>query len=274
MLVGVVQQLLVQPPNIEVFASLWSLVVFILSAFYGLFILFAGFNFIISSASPEKRMIAQEWLQNVIMLIICVQASYLFYTLIAQIASNLSQGIVRTIDQNFFIFTLDNLPNFGLQIILGIVYIMVLIVTIIVLAINYFLSSIGIIFFPFGLFFYFIPPLKDIGKFIISTTFFVLFLPFFAGLILLSTSKLVILPAFTNIKILLVITSFFLADLTLAVVILLAIMRSILGIIQSDIAKPFSAIKTKLFAPNFQKQETKFNEREYLGQPHKKYGER
>lgn len=268
-LVSAVKQLLTQTPNIEVFGTLWSLIVYILSMFYGVFILFAGLNFIISSASPERRIIAKEWLQNIIILMICVQASYYIYTTIAQISSGLAQGILKLIDNNFFLLTIDNYYNFGLQIILGGIYILVLLLTIVVLAIIYFLTSTGIVFFPFGLFFYFIPPLSSIGRSIITFILSVLFLPFFFGLVLVAASKLVTLPNFVNIKILLVISAFILADLLLIVVVFLSILRGVSGLMGSN--TPLTIMKNHLMMPQQKNYERTFNEREYWGRFRKEY---
>jgi len=268
-LVSAVKQLLTQAPNAEVFGTLWALIVYILSIFYGIFIIFAGLNFIISSTNPQKREMSKEWLKNVILLMICVQASYYIYNSIAQISSGLAQGIFNLIDQNFFLLTIDNPYNFGLQIFLGIVYILVLLLTIIVLAIIYFLSSTGILFFPFGLFFYFIPPLRSIGKSIITFIIGTLFLPFFFGLILVATSKLVMLPNFSNIKILLVISAFILADALLCIVVFLSIMRGITGLL-NPVTMPLTTIKNNLINPK-QQFAPQRNEREYWGKFRRDY---
>src|SRR3989338_5387672 len=66
-----IKLLLTQPPNIAVFGSLWVVIIYLISIFYGLFILFAGFNFIISGYSAERRAQAKEWLQNIILMILC-----------------------------------------------------------------------------------------------------------------------------------------------------------------------------------------------------------
>ena len=39
------KNLLSEPVNIQVFISLWAIIVYILSIFYGLFLILAGFNF-------------------------------------------------------------------------------------------------------------------------------------------------------------------------------------------------------------------------------------
>mgnify|MGYP001595779206 FL=1 len=54
------KNLLSAPVNIEVFISLWAIIIYILSIFYGLFLIFAGFNFMISGYSAEKRERAKE----------------------------------------------------------------------------------------------------------------------------------------------------------------------------------------------------------------------
>jgi len=40
---GIIKDLLTLPANIEVFASVWAVLIYVISIFYGLFILFAGF---------------------------------------------------------------------------------------------------------------------------------------------------------------------------------------------------------------------------------------
>lgn len=258
-LINGIKLLLTTSPNNELFFGLWALFVYVLSTFYGVFVIFAGLNFIISSASPEKRMMAKEWLQNVILLILCVQSSYLIYTLVSNVASSLSKGVLSLVDKNFFLFTLDSLVNSGLQIIFGFLYLVVLVCTLVILAVVYFVSSIGVVLFPFGLFFYFIPPLKDVGRFIISVLFFVLFLPFFIGLILLATSKLVLLPVFSSIKILLVIASFVLVNSMILLVVLLAVLRSAVKVVNFS-TKPFSSI-TRMLSPKSEKRDS-FGEKE------------
>jgi hypothetical protein len=239
----VIKRLLTQPANSQVFGSLWAVLIYVISIFYGLFILFAGFNFVISGYNAEKRERAKEWLQNIILMIFFVQASFLIYQLIAELAAGIASGVVGMIDPNFFLFTLDNLANVFLEIALGIFYVGVLFVTVVVFAVNYLLASIGVLFFPFGLFFYFIPPLRDIGRFIISSLMFILFLPFFASLVLLGASVLVQVGGFSMIKIVLMIGAFALVNVLMVLLAVLAVFRAVTGVMRSGITRGIMFLK-------------------------------
>ncbi len=239
----VIRNLLTQPANSQVFGALWAVLIYVISIFYGLFILFAGFNFVISGYNAEKRERAKEWLQNVILMIFFVQASFLIYQLIAELAAGIASGVVGMIDPNFFLFTLDNLANVFLEIGLGIFYVVILFVTVVVFAVNYLLASIGVLFFPFGLFFYFIPPLRDIGRFIISALMFILFLPFFASLVLLGASVLVQVGGFSMIKIVLMIGAFALVNVLMVLLAVLAVFRAVTGVMRSGITRGVMFLK-------------------------------
>jgi len=268
-----IKLLLNQPANVQVFSSLWAVLIYVISIFYGLFILFAGFNLIISGYNAEKRERAKEWLQNTILMILFVQASFLIYKLIAELAAGITAGVVSLIDPNFFLFTLDNLTNIFLEIALGLFYVLVLFITVVVFAVNYLLASIGVLFFPFGLFFYFIPPLRDIGRFIISKLMFILFLPFFASLILLGTSQLVNVGSFSAIKIILMIGAFALVNVLMILLAVLAIFRSITGVMRSDFARGAMFLKGHFDVGSAPKTEP-WKSREYWSNVRKDYYER
>ncbi|MBS3148320.1 hypothetical protein J4219_05525 [Candidatus Woesearchaeota archaeon] len=269
-----IKMLLTQPANIAPFGSLWAVIIYLISTFYGLFIMFAGLNFIISAYSPERRYRAKEWLQNVILMIICVQASFLIYSLVSQLASGLAGVIVRMINPNFFYITLDGALNAGFSIALGFAYFLTLLVTIVTFSVNYFLASVGVVFFPFGVFLYFIPPLRDIGKFIISKLMFILFLPFFASILLLGVSQLMNISGFSGIKILFMISAFVAVNALMFLLALLAIFRSVMGVMRSDVARGLLFFKGHL-APALSKQElSPPNERDYYGRFRKDYYER
>jgi hypothetical protein len=266
-----IKLLLTQPASIDVFASLWGVMVYVISIFYGLFIIIAGFNFVISGYSAEKRTRAKEWMQNVILMVLFVQASFLIYKLIAELAAGVTAGVVGMIDPNFFLFTLDSIVNIFLQIALGIFYMFVLFVTVVVFAINYLLASIGILFFPFGVFFYFIPPLRDIGRFIISKLMFVLFLPFFASLVLLGASELVKVGAFSSIKILLMIGAFSLVNVLMILLAILAVVRGVMGVMRSDIARGVLFLKGNFLLGSALKKPAEPEGREYWGRVRSDY---
>ncbi len=269
-----IKMLLTQPANISPFGALWAVIIYLISTFYGLFIMFAGLNFIISAYSPERRYRAKEWLQNVILMIICVQASFLIYHLISQLASGLAGAIVGLIDPNFFYITVDGAVSLAFGIALSFAYFVTLLVTIVTLSVNYFLASVGIVFFPFGVFLYFIPPLRDIGKFIISKLMFILLLPFFASILLLGVSVLMDVSGFSGIKVLFMISAFVAVNVLMILLAILAVFRSVMGVMRSDVARGLLFFKGHL-APALSKQEpSPPNERDYYGQFRKDYYER
>lgn len=231
------KNLLSEPVNIEIFISLWAIIIYILSIFYGLFLIFAGFNFMISGYSAEKRERAKEWLRNVILMMLFVQASYYLYSILIELSSSMTAGILDMIDQKFFLLTVDNLTNFGLQIILAIPYLLTLLLTVILLSLRYLLVSTGVIFFPIGLFFYFIPPLQSYGKLVVNVLLIVMFLPFIQSLMLLAASKVIELPTFQDYKIVIMVSAFFLINLSMVLLMFFALAKAAMGVIKSDAGK-------------------------------------
>ena len=140
-----IQDFLTEPVNIEQFKILWQIMVYILSIFYGLFLLFAGYNFIISGHDVIKRETAKEWLKNTIFMIIFVQASYFLYEVLLEIGASLSAGVINLIDSEFLLLTADSISSVGLQLILSSLYIFTLTTSLIFLFLRYFLVSFGIV---------------------------------------------------------------------------------------------------------------------------------
>lgn len=265
-----IKTLLSAPPSVEAFYSLWVVIVSVISIFYGLFILFAGFNLIVSGGSVERRYNAKQWLQNVLLMVLAVQSSYLLYMVISQLASGLSAGVVSLIDPSFFQFTLDSFTNVALEISLGVIYLFSLNISVLVFAITHIIASVGVLFFPFGLFFYFIPPLRDIGRFIISKLMFVLFLPFFASLILLGSAQLVSVESFGMIKFVLVVGAFQLVNLLMIILAFLAIFRAVMSVLHSDLAKGIMLVKgyfVAALATGSDKKQPAVSDREFWSKP-------
>jgi len=236
-LLDLVKDLLAEPVNISLFQSLWVLMVYILSIFYGMLVLWAGFNFIISGHDSVKREQAKTWLKNVLIMIVLVQASYFFYELILEISARLTSGIIDMINPDFFLLTADSLGSLALELVFGISYLFTLLITIIFLALRYFLVAVGLIFFPFGIFFYFIPFMKSYGKLIINTLMIMIFLPFFQSLILLVVSKMLEVSVFAEFKILVLITSFLLINLVTIFMLVFAIVKSAFALMNTDMGR-------------------------------------
>ena len=148
-------------------------------------------------------------------MIFFVQASYLIFSLLNDISALLASGVLNLIDDKFFLLTADTWVNLGLSILLSFFYMITLIITVLFLSLRYLLVGCGVVFFPIGLFLYFIPPLRDYGKLILNTIFTLMFLPFFLSLELLMASMLVDISIFDNFKIILMISGFSVVNLTM-----------------------------------------------------------
>jgi len=234
-----IQNFLTEPVRIEQFKGLWQIVMYVLSLFYGLFLLFAGYTFMISGYDAVKRETAKEWLKNIIFMIIFVQASYFLYEAILEIGASLTTGVFRLIDPSFFLLRADSIPSVGLQLVFSVFYILTLFITLIFLFMRYFLVSLGVVLFPLGLFLYFIPPLKAYGRLIIEGILILIFLPFIHSLILLVGSKLLELPSVENLKILVMIGTFTLVNLSMILLILFSAFKAVnyVGGIGSSVSK-------------------------------------
>jgi hypothetical protein len=207
------KSLLTEPVNLSLFSSIWAIIIYVLSLFYGLLMLYSGFNFIISGYDAEKRNKAKEWFRNIFIMIVLIQASYFLYSLIIDINALLTSGVINIINENFFLLTADNIVNLGLQFIFALFYGLTLFFTVLFLTLRYIIIAIGVVFIPIGIFFYFIPPLKEYGKLIMNFLGTCIFVTFFDSLILLASSKITEIAIFANFKILVMISAFSMANL-------------------------------------------------------------
>ncbi len=247
-LLDMINYLLTQPVNINVFYSFWAIIVYILSMFYGLFFLFAGFQLMISGYDARKRENAKNWLRNVVLMILFVQASFLLYDLIIQIASLLTAGVVDIIDPNFFLMTVDNIVNFGLQIVLLLPYILVLVITVILLGLRYLLVCVGVVLFPFAIFFYFIPPLESYGKMILNILLVCIFVTFFDAILLFGTSMLLDVGIFSSFKIILATVGFMAINILMILLVGFAVIKAAFAVINKakSIESNYNYVKKKL----------------------------
>jgi hypothetical protein len=207
-LLTLVETLLTADVSISLFESLWSIMRYIISIFYLFFILYAGVVLVVSNASPIRRAHAKEMLQNGIFMIILIQGSFYIYDLLITLGANMSSALLTQVDPTFFMLTIDSMTNIGLQFAFGFLYGFTLVFTVLLLSLRYIAVSIGIVFFPLGIFLYFIPPLKSFGKIILSVLGILIFVTFFDILIILASSLLLDLALFTDFKILVMITCF------------------------------------------------------------------
>lgn len=225
-LLTLINNFMTEPINIQIFASIWSIIVYMLSLFYGILLVFTGFRFLLSGNSPEKREKTKRSLANVLMMMVLIQASFMLYSLGIEIISAISSVIYNQIPSNFFTSSIDSFSDLGLELILVTPYVLILLSTLIFLAIRYLCVSIGVIFFAIGIFLYFIEPLQSYGKLILNYLGILIVLPFFYSIILLASSKFLTISIFADIKILVMIGGFALINIFTLMLILFVIVKA------------------------------------------------
>jgi len=212
-LLALINNLMIEPVNIDIFASTWAIIISMFSLFYGILLLFIGFRFLISGHSPEQREKAKKNLANILIMMILVQASFLLYSLVLEIVASMTAVVYNAIPNSFFLVTADGFSNIGLELVMIIPYIFILVTTLIFLALRYIGVGVGVVLLAIGIFFYFLEPLQSYGKLIINYLGVLIFLPFFYSIILLASSKFLEVGAFSSMKILVMIGGFSLVNL-------------------------------------------------------------
>ena len=213
-------KLMTQPVNISIFSGVWAIIVYILSLFYGILLLFSGFKFILAGESAEKRENAKSFLTNTIIMMVLVQSSYFIYYLFVEVGASLTQVIFNMIPSSFFSITINNVGDLGLQLIMVIPYALLILVVLIFLTLRYLFVAVGVVFFALGIFFYFINPLKQYGKLILNWLLVSILLPFAYSIVFLASSKLIDVGVFSELKILVMMGAFAMV-ITLSLIMLL-----------------------------------------------------
>lgn len=227
-LLNLIKQLMVEPINLSVFASTWAIIIYIISFFYGLIILFNGFQFVVGGDSPEKRENAKASLARTVIMIILVQLSYYIYQLINDIFAAITKVFFNLVDQSFFTITAGNITNTALQFVFVIPYLIILVLFLIVLTLRYIFVASGVLFFVIGIFFYFISPLKEFGSMLINILIAAISLPLFYSLVFLASSKILNVGIFASFKILVALGAFGLVTLLTILLSLFIIIKSAL----------------------------------------------
>ena len=216
--------LLTQPVNISIFFDTWTAIVYLLSMFYGLFLMYAGFRFMVSGYSAEARENAKKTLTNIILMIVLVQASYYIYSLINDVSSSLTASIINSVQQNFFTIGVANWTNLGLEFIFLIPYLIAITITLIFLVIRYALVSIGVVIFAIGIFMYFLDFTNTYGKLLLNFLFTLMFIPFLYSIIILGAAML--MNSFDNSQILVMIGAFSFINLITILAIFFVVIKS------------------------------------------------
>ena len=155
------KSLLSEPVNIDVFKDIWLIIVYVVSIFYGLLFLYAGFNFIVSGHDPVKREKAKSMFRNIFVTIVLVGASFFLYQIVIELSSLLTAGVLNIAPENFFSLTTDNIVNFSLEFFFSLVYLTTLLVTVLLLIIRYIIVCFGVVFLPIGILLYFFDPVAE-----------------------------------------------------------------------------------------------------------------
>jgi hypothetical protein len=135
-------------------------------------------------------------------------------------------AVLSMADPHFFMITMDNIVNIGLEFLLMPFYLMSIYLTTLFLVIRYLIVAVGVVFFPIGIFLYFVPPLRGWGKFILNILFAFMFLVFIDALVILACSMLLDIPLFANFKIVLMICSYMIMNFMMIMAVKMAIGRS------------------------------------------------
>ena len=211
-LIKLTEDLMTTAPNIEIFKNIWLTIISLISTFYIFFLLYSGITFITDSNNIVKRHKAKESIKNMVIAIILVSASYYLYNLLITFNSSLTSYIFNQINPDFFKVTSNSLGNAVIQILMIIPYVIVLLLTSIMFGIRWLLISFGVIFFPIGIFLYFVPFLRSYGKLIINILILLIFISFISSIVILGSSMLARTPVFDNFAILFYIISFLIVD--------------------------------------------------------------
>jgi len=229
-LLDLVYDLLTKPVSIDIFSGVWGVIIYILSMFYGLLLLYVGFRFLFSGYSVEQREKAKKTLAEVIIMMVLVQASFYLYSLVIELTSSVTTVIFNMVEKDFFLLTVDDITNIGLELLLVMPYVLSILITLILLVLRYMIVSVGVIFFALGIFLYFIEPLKNYGRLIIHFLFATILATFFYSIIFLASSKLLEVGAFEHFKILVMIGAFTLVNIATILIALFVVIKSALKV--------------------------------------------
>lgn len=207
-LLSLTSQLLSLQIDLSLFSSLWAIIIYLISMFYALLILYSGFQFIISGYDMVKRENAKEWLRNILIMIVLIQASYFIYELCIQLSSAMTSATLSLAGNNLFVFTATSLSGIAFQLIFYISAIVSMLITVLMLIMRYVIVAVGVVIFPLGIFFYFIPFLRNFGLLILNFLGIAIFITFIDAIVLIGFSKILEISVFSNISILVIISAF------------------------------------------------------------------
>ncbi len=186
-----VQQLMQAEVNYEIFASVWQTVVALLSSLYVVFLTVIGYKLLFVFKEPERRAHAKKLLIDWFIMLVLVSGSYYLYGLLINFSSNMTQFFLNQLDPSFFTASAHNLSEVVTILMFQSLYMLIIFILLLALGIRYIIISLGIVLFPIGLCFTFIPFLRPYGKIILHTLGVIIFLPVLHAMIFLATSALI-----------------------------------------------------------------------------------
>lgn len=226
-LLWLAEKFLSEPVSLQLFAPIWAIMVYVVSLFYALLLLYAGLRFMVSGHDVAMREDAKSWLRNIFLMVIFIQASFFIYSLVVQISALLTAGVLGLVGEEFFVLTADNLGNIGTELVFYLMYLTQLLIAVLLLLLRYVIVALGVVLMPFAIFFYFIPPLSAFGRMILNFLGVVIFMTFFDALIFLVCSQLLSIALFANIKILVMTAAFALANLMMLLMMFFSLIKAV-----------------------------------------------
>ncbi len=228
-LVSMVRSMMTETVNLTNLSYMWAIIVYVLSLFYGLLILYAGVNFMLSGYDAVKRSRSKEWFQNIFIMIVLVQMSYYIYGVVLGINAGLTSIVMDRVNMEFFSLATLSISNLALSVIFSFWGVATLFGTILLYGLRYAIINVGLVLFPIAIFFYFIPSMKEYGKSIINFLLTSIFISFFSALIIYVCAQGAGSSAISSYGILIVITAFSLVNFMMFYSLLLTLLKSALS---------------------------------------------
>ncbi len=208
-------KLFTEPINTSLFSTFWIIIVYVLSMFYALLLVGTGFSLMLSGDNATKRENSKQWLRNIVIMIVLIQASFFIYNLAIDLSSTMTTATLTLLDSDFFMISIEDINDLGLAIIFGIVYLLTLLISMIILVIRYAFVAVGVVLFPLAIFFYFFQPLKQYGSLLINFLGINIFVPVLGIILLVGFSTLSNLSVFSDMKIIILIAAFNLVNISM-----------------------------------------------------------
>ena len=212
--------------NLNLFFTMWVIVIYVLSMFYALLLMGTGFNFMISGYDSEKRDKAKQSLRNIVIMIILIQASFFIYQLVIDLSAIITSTTLTLVDPNFFLLGTGGIVDLGLALAMGFLYLIIIMLTALILAIRYAFVAVGVVLLPVAIFFYFIPPLKQYGSLIMNFLGICIFVTVLDALILAGFGKLTTVGIFNNFQVIVLIAAFCLINIFMLFLLFFGIIKS------------------------------------------------